>query len=59
MKTIVIYMSKTGFVKKYAEWIAAELSADIFEAAKVTGDMLSSQWAANKITGTTKLGRRR
>lgn len=35
MKTIVIYQSKTGFVKKYAQWIAEELSADIFEVSKV------------------------
>ena len=26
MKAIVVYSSKTGFVKKYAEWIAKELS---------------------------------
>ena len=42
MKTVVIYKSKTGFVKKYAEWIAEELSADIFEASKVTSDMLTT-----------------
>lgn len=42
MKTVVLYKSKTGFVKKYAEWIAEELSADIFEASKVTSDMLTT-----------------
>ena len=42
MKTVVIHKSKTGFVKKYAEWIAEELSADIFEASKVTSDMLTA-----------------
>jgi menaquinone-dependent protoporphyrinogen IX oxidase len=42
MKTVVIYKSKTGFVKKYAEWIAVELSADIFEASKVTSDLLTA-----------------
>ena len=42
MKTVVIYKSKTGFVKKYAEWIAEELSTDIFEASKVTPDMLTT-----------------
>ncbi len=26
MKTIVVYKSKTGFTKKYAEWISEELS---------------------------------
>lgn len=40
MKTIVIFRSKSGFVKKYAEWIAEELSADIYEASKVKVDML-------------------
>jgi menaquinone-dependent protoporphyrinogen IX oxidase len=41
MKTIVIYKSKTGFVKKYAEWIAEELLADIFEVSKVNINMLT------------------
>lgn len=35
MKVVVIYKSKTGFTKKYAEWIAEELSADIFDVSKV------------------------
>lgn len=34
MKSVVIYKSKTGFSKKYAQWIAEELSADIFEVSK-------------------------
>ena len=34
MRSVVIYKSKTGFSKKYAGWIAEELSADIFEASK-------------------------
>ena len=29
VKTLVVYWSKTGFVKKYAEWIAEELKADL------------------------------
>lgn len=40
MKTVVIYKSKTGFTKKYAKWIAEELSADIFDASKVNVHML-------------------
>ncbi|KZL92266.1 flavodoxin domain-containing protein [Clostridium magnum] len=40
MKAIVIYKSKTGFAKKYAEWIAEELSADIFDVSKVNIKML-------------------
>lgn len=35
MKTVVIFKSKTGFAKKYAEWIAEELDADIFESTKI------------------------
>lgn len=41
-KTIVIYKSKSGFTKKYAEWIAEELSADLFAAEKVTPEMLGA-----------------
>ena len=41
MKTIVIYKSKTGFVRKYAEWIAEDLLADIFEVSKVNINMLA------------------
>lgn len=41
MKTIVIYKSKTGFVRKYAEWIAEDLLADIFEVSKVNINMLT------------------
>lgn len=41
-KTVVVYKSKTGFAKKYAVWIAEELSADLFEAAQVTPDMLAA-----------------
>jgi len=34
LKSAVIYKSKTGFVKKYAQWIAEELKADIFEVSQ-------------------------
>ncbi|MCY6372194.1 flavodoxin domain-containing protein [Clostridium ganghwense] len=42
MKTVVIYKSKTGFTKRYSEWIAEELSADIFEASKVTLNIIKN-----------------
>lgn len=42
MKSVVIYKSKTGFTKKYAEWIAKELSADIFDVSKVTANILTT-----------------
>lgn len=42
MKTVVIYKSKTGFAKKYAQWIAKELSADIFEFTKADINILAN-----------------
>jgi menaquinone-dependent protoporphyrinogen IX oxidase len=41
MKSVIIYKSKTGFTKKYAEWIAEELSADLFEATDFTVEMFA------------------
>lgn len=35
MKTIVAYKSVSGFTKKYAEWIASELNADIVRREKI------------------------
>lgn len=35
MKTLVIYRSKTGFTRNYAEWIARQLNADLREARSV------------------------
>ena len=29
MKTIIVYSSQTGFTKRYAEWLAEKLNADI------------------------------
>lgn len=40
MKTAVIYKSKTGFTKKYADWLAEDLSADIFEVSGVDSSTL-------------------
>jgi len=42
MKTVVIYKSNTGFVKKYAEWIAEELAADIFDVSTVDSNTLTA-----------------
>jgi menaquinone-dependent protoporphyrinogen IX oxidase len=39
MRTVVIYKSKTGFVRKYAEWISEELSADMLESKMFTIEM--------------------
>jgi len=40
-KTVVIYRSLSGFTKKYAEWIAEELKADIFSYKEITEEKLS------------------
>ncbi len=40
MNTIVIYKSKYGSTKQYAEWIAEELSCNIVEAKNVKPDDL-------------------
>ncbi len=42
MKSVVVYKSKTGFAKKYAAWIAEELSSDLFEASQCTIEMLNA-----------------
>ncbi len=42
MKTVVIYKSKTGFTKKYAEWIAEGLSADIFDVSNVDANIVTA-----------------
>lgn len=35
MKILVTYRSKTGFTKRYAEWISEELKCDLKEVSKV------------------------
>ncbi|MEN6316592.1 MAG: flavodoxin domain-containing protein [Clostridiaceae bacterium] len=35
-KTVVVYKSKTGFAKRYAEWIAEALQCDLKENAKMS-----------------------
>jgi len=40
MKTVVVYKSISGFTKKYAEWIAEELDADLFRIEKIDIDIL-------------------
>ena len=41
MKTVVIYRSKSGFTRKYAEWIACDLGADLFDCRKIQTRTLS------------------
>jgi len=40
MSTIVIYKSKYGSTKAYAEWIAQELNATVVDASKIKQDEL-------------------
>jgi len=40
MKAVVVYKSISGFTKKYAEWIAEELKADLFRIEKIDIDIL-------------------
>jgi menaquinone-dependent protoporphyrinogen IX oxidase len=38
---VVVYRSTSGFTKKYAEWIAVELKADLFDARKVNAETIA------------------
>ena len=40
-KTIVIYISKYGHTKKYAQWLSEELNADIIEGKRLKENILS------------------
>jgi menaquinone-dependent protoporphyrinogen IX oxidase len=40
MKTVVIYKSRTGHTKQYAEWISEALQAELYEASYMTVDKL-------------------
>lgn len=41
-KTVVVYSSKTGYTKIYADWIAQELKCEALDASKVkVADLLS------------------
>jgi len=40
MKTVVVYKTISGFTKKYAEWIAQELCADLLEIDKIDSEIL-------------------
>ncbi|MBQ8527057.1 MAG: hypothetical protein IJ429_01165 [Lachnospiraceae bacterium] len=41
MKTVIVYKSKTGFTKKYAEMIAAEVSCDLIELKTAKSEKLA------------------
>ena len=41
MNTLVVYKSRTGFTKKYAEWISGELSCSAIDYDALTKDSLN------------------
>jgi len=41
-KVLVMYFSKYGTTKKYAQWIAEELNGDIFDIKKINQDILKN-----------------
>lgn len=60
MKTIVVYNSKTGFTRKYAEWIAQELECRAIPVKQATYSdydvILYGGWImAGKIAGLDKI----
>lgn len=40
MKKVVVYKSKTGYTKEYAQWIAEELNCDLLENTDLKVDVL-------------------
>jgi menaquinone-dependent protoporphyrinogen IX oxidase len=40
LRTVVVYRSISGFTKKYAEWIAEELKADLFETREISAEKI-------------------
>lgn len=40
--TVVLYQSKYGTTKKYAEWLAEELSCDLIETKKASIEQIQN-----------------
>lgn len=40
-KIVVVYKSKYGSTKKYAEWVSSELKADLFDYSQIKSEVLS------------------
>ena len=59
MKTAVIYISQTGFTKKYAEWIAQKSGADLFtfKEAKKKKDAFFAEYDAIIYAGWCMAGK--
>ena len=41
-KTVVVYNSKYGYTKQYAQWLAEELNADIFDGKELKENVLNN-----------------
>jgi flavodoxin len=41
LRTVIVYRSISGFTKKYAEWIAEELKADLFDVRAIDAQKIS------------------
>ena len=57
MNALVIYSSKAGFTKKYAEWIAVELSADLLDISQVKGPEIFESYDTVIFGGGMHVGR--
>lgn len=42
MKILITYQSKTGFTKKYAEWISKEIEGELKEIKKINNEHISN-----------------
>ena len=60
-KTLVIYYSKYGYTKKYAQWLAEELNADICTGKNLKSNMLNNYsgiiFGSSLYAGTNKAAR--
>ena len=59
MKTLVVYTSQTGFTKKYSQWLADKMSADIYDLkdAKKKGASFFEQYDAIVYAGWIMAGK--
>ncbi|MBR5180336.1 MAG: flavodoxin [Lachnospiraceae bacterium] len=58
MKTIIIYTSKTGFTKRYSEWLAEKMNADLIDLkdAQKKGDRFFDDYEAIVYAGWCMAG---
>jgi len=60
-KTVVVYNSKYGYTKQYAQWLAEELNADMFNGKELKKNMLNDYstvlFGSSLYAGTNKAAR--